>query len=98
MSIFDDMDKQVDDLFETLDKAFRPKSAPVGVLIKWGNGDYETRIETTTYDYSKNNPSLPVCSSIYKGRSTTRYGLTEEEGINHIRSFGYTGKIIYRGL
>lgn len=56
---------------------------------------YEARIETIWYDHSPRNPSLPTIVTYYgeNSKPTIAYGLTYEEAIKHINSFGFNGNI-----
>jgi hypothetical protein len=57
---------------------------------------YTAYIKTIIYDHSPRNPSLPVVSSCYgeENEPTMAYGLTHDDAVKHINSFGFTGKII----
>ena len=59
---------------------------------------YDARIETIIYDNSSRNPSLPVVNTCYgdKNTPTTKYLLTYEEALSHIKSFGFTGEIVVK--
>ena len=56
---------------------------------------YEARIETISYDNSSKNPSLPIIVTYYgeNSKPTIAYGLTHDQAVNHIKSFGFNGKI-----
>lgn len=58
---------------------------------------YEAKIETVIYDHSPRNPSLPVRVGYFplqgKSSPTQAYGLTYDQAITHIRSFGFSGEI-----
>ena len=56
---------------------------------------YNAMIETIWYDNSPRNPSIPVIVGYYgkDKKPTLAYGLTHEEAVKHIRSFGFEGNI-----
>ena len=59
---------------------------------------YDVMIETIIFDDSPKNPSLPIIVGYYgpNNESTCAYGLTYDEAIKHIKSFGFNGEIIVK--
>jgi hypothetical protein len=76
-------------LNESIDSS---SSKTVGI-IKPSNNNFEARIETIHYDHSPRNPSLPVIDGTYNGEPTQKFVNSIEDGVEHIRSFGFDGNI-----